>query len=268
MPRGHPLVLPPPYEYRRVGATLFLVRADSTRLARALPESLRPAPGFARRLLIAGVDNREVACTNDPTGSLYSYKEIVLAAVVSPRERHWDTPIGLYPLVVYVDDDTALAVGREVYGFAKKMAEIEVGSAFARLRRKGRLETTAGEQALVPIDLLDIEWRKRASPATIDGSAHVVLRKLLSMGIFNELALPPTAGAPSDDAPHTTLTWIKPSGVRTEQLRWLTGIKLRVQPSVTDPIWRLLGREPGVTHGLRLDFCFSIGEGRVLEEVA
>jgi hypothetical protein len=192
----------------------------------------------------------------------------VLAAIVTPRERRGSARLGLYPLVVYVDDDTAMAVGREVFGFAKKMADVDVGPTHARLVRKGRPEGLTEEAPLVPIDLLDLSWREHPNLATGGRAAHIALRRLLSLGIFNELALPPTAGAATNGSPGSALTWVKPSGVKTERARWLSGAKLRVEPSTIDPIWQLIGREPRVSPGIALDFCFTIGEGSVLKKSA
>jgi uncharacterized protein with NAD-binding domain and iron-sulfur cluster len=101
MPRGHPLVLPPPYDYRRVRGALFLVRADRDQLAASLPAALAPAPGFARRVLLAVLDNQEVACRRDPSRSLYRYHEVVLAAVVTPRDPGGPGRVGLFPLVPF-----------------------------------------------------------------------------------------------------------------------------------------------------------------------
>jgi hypothetical protein len=268
MPRTHPLVLPPPYEYRRVGASMFLVRSERGRLGEALPDELQPAPGFASRLLLAVLDNHEVACASDPSRCLYRYREVVLAAIVTPRQPTAEARLGLYPLVVYVDDDTAMAVGREVYGFAKKMGEVDVGPTHARLTRKGKPEGVTEEAPLVPIRLLDLQWREHPRLATGGRAAHGLLQRLLSLGIFNELALPPTAGASAGDGPSSVLTWVRPTGVKAERVRWLSGAKLSVEPSTLDPIWRLIGREPRVSPGVALDFCFTIGEGTVLGKSA
>jgi uncharacterized protein with NAD-binding domain and iron-sulfur cluster len=263
MPRGHPLVLPPPYDYRRVRGALFLVRTDRDRLAGALPGPLAPAPGFAGRLLLAVLDNAEVTCRQDPSRSLYRYHEVVLAAVVSPRQGG-PAKVGLFPLVVYVDDDAALAVGREVYGFPKKMAAVEIGDGRARMVRNGRPAGGAGEGHVAPLELLDLAWRTRPGPQIQNRFARAALRRVLELGFFNELSLPAPAGAVSSAAP-SVLTWVQASGVTVRGLTLLHRARLRVGDSSVDPLRGLLGPEPRVSSGIGVDFAFTIGAGETLE---
>jgi hypothetical protein len=152
-------------------------------------------------------------------------------------------------------------VGREVDGFPKKMAQIDIADGHARLVRNGRPAGSLGEGPLVPLEILDLEWRPRSrtgSPVVRAG-----LRRVLELGFFNELSLPALAGR-EDRASLNQLTWVRPSDVVVRDMGWLAGARLRVGRSSVDPLFELLGPEPSVSPGIGVDFGFTIGAGEAL----
>ncbi len=77
--------------------------------------------------------------------------------------------MGLYPICLYVDDDTAMAAGREMYGFPKKMARIELGAHELSLVRSG-LAPEAAPGPVQPIKVMSARWsaNPQATPAPIE----------------------------------------------------------------------------------------------------
>ena len=128
MPRGAPLVLPPPYHFPRSTASFFLLGANSQRLSEAISPDLRLFPGLGDKILFAVLRHENVHAECDPSGARYGYNEVLLAAFVREKSLNPVGRMGLYPICLYVDDDTAMAAGREIYGFPKKMADIELGA--------------------------------------------------------------------------------------------------------------------------------------------
>lgn len=118
------LVPEPPY--RHDGTTrLFSVAVDPETLAARIPAGLELAPGFDASVLWFVSDYRDAYAISDPARVRHAARELMIAAVVRERGR-WSRPPGLFPVAIYIDSDVALAVGREVYGFAKRFARLSV----------------------------------------------------------------------------------------------------------------------------------------------
>ena len=105
----------------------FDAEVDPGSAARWLPPGLRPSdPARARVFAVDYVR----------TGLGFDYREVGVLLHATLRKK----PV-LHVTWMVVDDDTAMSLGRELLGFPKKMAEIEVevGEASARavVRRRG-----------------------------------------------------------------------------------------------------------------------------------
>ena len=157
MPRSAPLVLPPPYRFPRSTGSLFLLHANPERLAAAISPDLKPFPGLGGKMLFAVLRHEEVHAHCDPSGARYAYNEVLLAAFVRERGLNPLGRMGLYPLCLYVDDNTAMAAGREVYGFPKKMARIEHSAHEMSLIRCG-LAPGAPPGPVRPIEVMRAHW--------------------------------------------------------------------------------------------------------------
>lgn len=245
MPRVGPLVLPPPYEFRDVVGWLLLVDADEAGIAAYLPPGLRVLPGFEARALVGVFDHREVCAPADPTRSVFGYHEVVVAALVYDEARGPVGGAGVLPLVLYLDDDTAVAAGREVYGYPKKLAQVDVSDTGMRVVRAGRPPGVTEEGRPAPIELLAAEWEVAETGGVV---LDVLVRALSALGarlpgegppvevtFYNVLELPPPRG--DERAPaFAQLTRMPVTDLRVRSARALQVEALRVGRSATDPV--------------------------------
>lgn len=267
MPRAHPLVLPPPYEFRQVHGVVCLVRARPRSVDAALPGALVAAPGFRRRVVLAVLDYGDVRSPRDPGRLRYRYQEVVLAAVVVPRaRRRGPRRPGLFPLAVYVNNDTALAVGREVYGFPKKLAEITwlSGQDRVTLSRPGRPAPGLDVRDARAIELLRVEWT--AARVGVPASAPVV--RLLAADVYNQLQLPDATTERHASARLAELTRVRASAVQVERTSWIPRVTVHTGRSQTDPLAAWIDERVTTSPGLELRCSFTLGAGLRVEEEA
>lgn len=165
-----PLYPEPPYLYKAARVVVaFLDNPPAT-----MPEGLLPTG------LVASPTPMQVTIFADyPDSTIASYKE----AVILVGATYNDTPV-LYCPLIYVTSDTALCAGREIWGFPKKLASIDIeigdhGFVHCRLARKGE-------------DLLLMEG---TAPNEIDASSLVSLN---SLAIINHKVIPGVAGGQPD----------------------------------------------------------------------
>src|SRR5262249_18172143 len=151
------LVLRPPYCFPRSTGSFFLLDANPDALATAVPQGLRLFPGLGRKILFAALRHEDVYAPNDTSGARYCYNEVMLAAFVREKGTGAMSGMGLYPLSLHVDDDTAMAAGREVYGFPKKMARIHLDRCEMSLVRRG-LAPGATPGIVQPITVMSARW--------------------------------------------------------------------------------------------------------------
>jgi uncharacterized protein with NAD-binding domain and iron-sulfur cluster len=180
-----PLCSPPPYHHEDVRASFFLVDVRPEQIRAALPALLEPALGFEARALITVMHYGRAYAPRDPSGAEHSFHEVVIAAVV--RSVRPGLPVGLHPLVLYMDSDVGVAVGREYYGFPKKLAEVRHDPGALLLRRPGR-RPGEGPGLVHPIDLLRISYRaeERSAPRDVLGAVGTRASQALA-ALVNQL---------------------------------------------------------------------------------
>ena len=119
-------------------------------------------------MLFAVLRHEDVHAQCDPSGARYDYNEVLLAAFVREKGLNPIGRMGLYPICLYVDDDTAMAAGREIYGFPKKMARIELGAHEMSLVRCGLSpEAAAGPVATNQVDELSLVCKSASADLAI-----------------------------------------------------------------------------------------------------
>lgn len=117
MPLGGGMYAEPPYAYRGVEDMVVRYEADADAVARLLPPHVEPADDPALCMAWA----RWV-----PFSSFGPYHEAyVMVRARSGGERY------LYQPVILVDNEIPLGAGREIWGYAKKMAHFERSGAGA-----------------------------------------------------------------------------------------------------------------------------------------
>ena len=108
MPLGASLYPPPPYEFRRADQAWIQYEVDTEAIKQMLPPGVEP-------------DSDPAVCEAwvcwYPWSTLGPYHEAyIMVRVVVEGVRYWYKP------VIFTDSEVPLAAGREVWGFAKKLA--------------------------------------------------------------------------------------------------------------------------------------------------
>jgi uncharacterized protein with NAD-binding domain and iron-sulfur cluster len=273
-PRVAPLVLPPPYHFPRSTASVFLLNANPERLTEAISSDLRLFPGLAGKILFAVLRHEDVHAQCDPTGARYDYNEVMLAAFV--REKNRLGRMGLYPIYLYVDDDTAMAAGREIYGFPKKMAHIERRAWQLILVRRG-LVPGSDPGRVQPIELIRAHWSDRRRPepsrAARSPSSLSSLGSLVRLMLFyntREVTQPRTGSRGSVHM--SQLTKVALTDFEMRRVSSIHDLRLGLAASVTDPLYRLMpsdsdAAEISVSRGMQVELAFSMGMSRIVEGV-
>ena len=286
MPRAAPLVLPPPYRFPRSTGSFFLLDANPERLTEAISPDLKLFPGFGGRILFAALRHEDVHAQRDPSGARYDYNEVLLAAFVREKSLNPIGRMGLYPICLYVDDDMAMAAGREVYGFPKKMARIELGAHEMSLFRCG-LAPEAAPGPMQPIEAMSAHWsdnpQARGSlPDPPSGRAPQSARLSFALPVLGELARlmvfyntrhmaqPGARNCVSSDP--SQLTKVALADVEVCSVSALNDLRLRVDTSVNDPACPLMQANGDVDEiragrGVKVELAFSLGTARIVGAV-
>ncbi len=285
-PRGAPLVLPPPYRFPRSTGSFFLLDGNSERLTEAISPDLKLFPGLSDRILFAVLRHEDVHAECDPSGARYSYNEVLLAAFVREKGLNPVGRMGLYPICLYVDDDTAMAAGREIYGFPKKMARIEPGAHQISLVRCG-LAPEAAPGPVQPIKVMSAHWSAdpQATPAPIEAASdrtpHAVkppsalpllgdLARLIVFYNTRHTTQPGSRNSKSSDL--SQLTKVALADIEVRRMSSLHDLRLRVDASVNDPVYLLMQADHGAAEiragwGVKVELAFSMGTARIVETV-
>jgi len=166
MPALAPLYPAPPYEYR--GSHLVVALGESDVPANVLPPGLdRPASRTCT-----------VVFAEYPDTTIGPYREVVVLTAAL-----WHGVDGMFCPLIYVDSDAALCAGREVWGFPKKLANIELSEDGGTVR--GRL-ARAGEDLIV----LEGNAAEIADPS--------LATALGAMPIYNHKLIPAANGKETD----------------------------------------------------------------------
>jgi acetoacetate decarboxylase len=125
-PQRAPLYEAPPYDYKAYRKLSVFCRVDEAAIRAALPSQFE-VRGDVIEVFIMDVPHG---------GALGAYREGGIVAPISYQGRP-----GGHVLYEIVTNDDSMAVGREVWGYPKKMGEVEwregAGSAHATLSRRG-----------------------------------------------------------------------------------------------------------------------------------
>ncbi|MHA1770177.1 MAG: acetoacetate decarboxylase family protein [Candidatus Thorarchaeota archaeon] len=113
-PLTSPLYPPPPYHYDDARLFLALFYAPEESLASILPAPLRPPDMPLMALLFAEQPCRETGIFTE--GS-------ILAQCIFDNPESGEEEVGVYFVHDWVNTDVALAAGREIWGYPRKIAE-------------------------------------------------------------------------------------------------------------------------------------------------
>jgi hypothetical protein len=189
--------------------------------------------------------------------------------------------MGLYPICLYVDDDMAAAAGREVYGFPKEMARIELGTHEMSLIRCG-LAPQSAPRALPPIEVMSAHWSAKPQaggslPPARPGRAARTARLPIALPFMARLAqlmlfyntrhmaqpgAPVGAGSGPGQLTKAALTDVQICSVSA-----LHNLRLLTDVSVNDPVCLPMqadgtAAEMRAARGIRVELAFSLGTAR------
>jgi acetoacetate decarboxylase len=118
MPVTAPLYGEPPFYYRGSQTLMIAYRTSADALGRHLPPGLRPY----------GYEPIVTAMITDYRFSTFGpYRECGFLAEVELTDDDGTTRPGIYVPYIYVTSEPPLAGGRELWGYSKKLAHIEMG---------------------------------------------------------------------------------------------------------------------------------------------
>lgn len=220
----------PPYLYRG-GRVLLCVY----RTRRQILDQLVPSP------LIASDENVVYAWVNNfPTINLGTYNEAIVSIPMELNGRK-----GQYIAYIYLDSDAAIAAGREIWGFPKKMSRVCFSS-------QGELLTGSVERAGIEIMRVSVA---RTKPAQVDALGG------LSQPFYNMKLIPSVEeGAPPAMRQLTATT------LQNVQVRMVVQGHAAVEyrPSPSDPLYLM---EPTETiGGYYCELDFDLGYGEVVHD--
>ncbi|NHI82851.1 MAG: hypothetical protein EAX81_00920 [Candidatus Thorarchaeota archaeon] len=116
-PLGSPLYPKAPYHYKDAKLFLALFNPTESSLKRMLREPLRPS-----QMPLAGMMFGEQRCVE--TGTFMEAAILVQCMFDNPDTN--EEEVGVYFAHNYVDTDVAQSAGREIWGYPRKLAEIEL----------------------------------------------------------------------------------------------------------------------------------------------
>jgi acetoacetate decarboxylase len=116
-PLKSPLYPPPPYNYKDARIFLALFNPTMSSIEKLLPDPLRPS-----QLPLAGIMTGLQPCVEAGTFS----ESALLVQCMFDNPETGEDEVGVYFAHVYVDTDVAVASGREIWGYPRKLADIEM----------------------------------------------------------------------------------------------------------------------------------------------
>ncbi len=116
-PLNSPMYPSPPYHYDDAKIFLALFYSNEDSLSKILPEPLRPTDMY-----LAGVMFGEQPCRETAT-----FREsAILVQSLYEDENTGEEEVGVYFVFNWCDSDVALAAGREIWGYPRKLADIQM----------------------------------------------------------------------------------------------------------------------------------------------
>ncbi|MHA2069104.1 MAG: acetoacetate decarboxylase family protein, partial [Candidatus Thorarchaeota archaeon] len=116
-PLKSPLYPPPPYNYKNAKWFIALFNPTASSIEKILPEPLRPS-----QLPLAAILTMLQPCVEAGT---FTESALIVQCMFDNPETGEDE-VGVYFAHGYVDTDVAVASGREIWGYPRKLADIQM----------------------------------------------------------------------------------------------------------------------------------------------
>lgn len=229
LPQLSPLYMQPPYEYRDAWSMVVTFRTDPRAIAAYLPKPLVGDPN----------GTMFVTTSHFFTSGFGHYNEVLVGALAKYRGR-----LVNHCLYLILDNDIAIAAGREIWGFPKKLGRVSLAD------RDGVITGTV-ERGGLPLIRTAMEVGPLVSPSEMEGSAEYTNLKLVPS--IREGGAPEVMQLTS-----TTLTGI------TMKKVYKGRATVEFMPSPVDRFCEIPVRE--VLGGYYYNADFTLGHGEVLHD--
>jgi len=227
IPRTAPLYQSPPFEYRDCWGMTILFKTTAEVLKELVPEPLVPNPNSLMWIFIG---RQNASC-------LGAYYEVILGVPVAFRGKP-----GSYSVYLYLDNDAAIAGGREIWGWPKKEARITMAE------RDGVVTATV-ERGGIQLVRAAMELGRLANPAEIEKGSNPVY--------FNFKLIPSVKKNAPPEVMQLTSTTLENNKVKQAYTGRAT---LEFGTSPVDPLQKIAIKEVlGATYELQ-DFDLVYGE--------
>ncbi len=207
MPSSFPLYSSPPFRFRDNRILIVVFKTTPEVLRELAPEPLLPNPASFMFIYIGSLN------IEDPSGGLFNYLEAGLCIpVVNPATK----VLGNYAVCLYLNRATAIAGGREIWGWPKKDAEL------ALIEKDGEITGRVERFGTVLISLSG-RLEKKVEPVAVRPEMPWFLQKIIPS---------PRKGAPPD-------VWQLVSSTNTDAVTselWNCTAKLDLKSGPQDPL--------------------------------
>lgn len=170
IPAAAPLYPPPPYRYRDCPLMVIPFIAGPGVTRRLVPEPLEPNPDDVAYVAVGHLHNDKLGSTHE-------------AFIVVPSSD--GTREGNYAVFLYLENDACVTSGREIWGWPKKLAEIDLVESPERMAatvRRGGADLIAAsvaperETAADDLGLSPVWFNLKVVPSVVEGAPPEVLQ--------------------------------------------------------------------------------------------
>ncbi len=242
MPAHAPIYLKPPAYYRDFYAILGIFKGNPDGISETVPDNLD---------LVTLGDNKPLFMYFQayyPFSSLYgSYNEVV----ISPLVLYQNQP-HLFVSYIYVDNDSALTAGREIWGFPKKFAKMKLEIQGESV--EAVLERPAGRKLISSQMRIERQAKMDELQASGIGSSPTLLLKLIPNA--------DTESKPSAELVKVEVKMMPRTSTSDNSLElWSGKLVLNfVEESLTDPIFKFGPAEPVSAYFGKFDMILPPGK--------
>ncbi|MFX1344599.1 MAG: acetoacetate decarboxylase family protein [Promethearchaeota archaeon] len=235
MPRQCGLYPPPPIEYKKARALALVFQCVPNKKKFYLPKELKSIEGSLDTLLILEY----------PDTSIGPYNEALLILSCTYQNKP-----GVFIYSIYVDDDVALAAGREIWGIPKKIAEISLSKI-----KKNKINGTVSRKGKKIFD---------ASAEILDSEPGLNPRDMFeSLPFYNLKIIPDVADNTKPALRQLTETSITIEKVYTQNGALVNYLKS--QKSQYDISYEVLEGAVKDLGGFYAEYDFILPNGKILE---
>lgn len=242
MPAHAPLYLKPPAYYRDFPVIMGIFKGNPEGISETVPDNLD--------LLTLG-DNKPLFMYFQayyPFSSLYgSYNEVVLAPLVL-----YENQPHLFVSYIYVDNDSALTAGREIWGFPKKLAKMRLEIQGENI--EAELERPAGRKLISAQMRIERQAKMEELQAAGIGSSPTLLLKIIPN--------PDTESKPMAELVKVEVKMMPRTSTSDNSLELWTGKMILnfINESLADPIFKFGPVEPVSAYFGRFDMILPPGK--------